>query len=48
MINYNDRAKMMSIAKRSIDAKDKLKENEKVYVLLSLLKTLIKYKANQI
>ncbi|MCD4826993.1 MAG: hypothetical protein K8Q99_04370 [Acholeplasmataceae bacterium] len=48
MINYNERAKMMSIAKRSINSKYKLKDNEKVYVLLSLLKSLIKYKANQI
>ena len=46
MINLNDRAKMMKIARASINSKVKLSEKEKNHILLELLKKLIKYKAN--
>lgn len=46
MINLNQRAKTMRIASISIDAKYNLPDKEKKHVLMKLLKSLIKYKAN--
>jgi hypothetical protein len=50
MIDLTERAKTLSIVNQSIDAKykDKLTPKERHQIIIKLLKSLIKYKANHI
>jgi|GEM_PF-2127138 len=48
MIDLNERAKTMRIARESIFRQTKLSEEQKTIVLFELLKKLIKYKAHKV
>jgi hypothetical protein len=48
MLDLNERAKTLRIAKESIFKQNKLNEEQKYIVLFELLKKLIKYKAHHV
>jgi hypothetical protein len=48
MIDLNERAKTMRVAKESIFKQNKLNDEQKMIVLFELLKKLIKYRAHKV
>jgi hypothetical protein len=48
MLDLNERAKTLRVAKESIFKQTKLNEQQKNLVLFELLKKLIKYKAHHV